>query len=376
MENIFFHRTWVEVNLKRLRDNFQMIRNMVKQKIYAVVKADAYGHGAVQVAKVLEQAGVDGFAVSNLVEAEELRQAGISGPVLILGYTPAEYAQRLYQGDFSQCLYSAEYAQKLDRWAEKEGVVVKAHLKLDTGMGRLGFDLRTDELSALDEAKQVLRLKNIDTTGVFMHFAVADSGEEADVEFTRAQYDRFCSAVEALEKEHPFQERHCCNSAATLCLPEEKGDAVRAGIILYGLEPSSDVALPKDIQPVMSLYSVVSMVKTVAQDQTVSYGRTYAAPETRKIATVTAGYADGVPRMLSNKGSVLIRGQRAPIVGRVCMDQLCVDVTDIADVAMGDVVTIFGPGLPVEEVAQLAQTINYEIICGITKRVPRIYIEK
>lgn len=375
MKNLFFHRTWVEVNLKKLRDNFETIRKTVNQKIYAVVKADAYGHGAVQVATVLEKAGVDGFAVSNLVEAEELRQAGIQSSVLILGYTPAEYALRLAQGDFAQCLYSVEYAQKLDRWAQKEGVTVKAHLKLDTGMGRLGFDLRTDDLTELEEAKRMLKLEHVNTIGVFMHFAVADSADGSDVEFTQAQYDRFWNAVAELEKEHPFQERHCCNSAATLCLEQEKGDAVRAGIILYGLEPSADVVLPPSIQPVMSLYSVVSMVKTVDQDQTVSYGRTYAATGKRKIATVSAGYADGVPRLLSNKGSVLIRNQRAPIVGRVCMDQLCVDVTDIADVAMGDVVTIFGAGLPVEEVAAQAQTINYEIICGITKRVPRIYIE-
>lgn len=374
METNFLRRTWAEIDLQALTGNLAVVGRITGKPVYAVVKADAYGHGAVQVASALNAAGAAGFAVSNLAEAEELLDAGIDKPVLILGYTPVECAPRLARKGIEQCIYSPEYAQLLNAQAAAAGVTVTAHLKLDTGMGRIGFDFRTEDGIGLNCAAQVLSLRNINTVGVFTHFAVADSTDRSDLEFTQQQYARFEKAVAQLQKDHPFRFRHCCNSAASLCLQEEKGDLVRAGIILYGLAPSSDVAVPEGIRPVMSLYSTVSMVKTVAQDQSVSYGRTYVTPGTRRIATVCAGYADGVPRLLSGRGSVLIRGQRAPIVGRVCMDQFCVDVTGIPDAAMGDTVTVFGPGLPVEEVADASQTINYETLCGITKRVPRIYI--
>ena len=374
METDFLRRTWAEIDIKNLRGNLAAIRAVSSRKVYAVIKANAYGHGAVPVASVLSEAGVDGFTVSNLAEAEELRAAGIREPILVLGYTPVECAQRLAKGHIAQCVYDGEYARLLNAQAEHAGVVVDVHLKLDTGMGRIGFDFRSGDGCDLEGAKAVLDMGNLNAVGVFMHFAVADSLDEADVAFTKAQYDRFWNAVAVLEQTHTFQLRHCCNSAATLCISEEKGDVVRAGIILYGLAPSEEVALSDCFQPVMAVYSVVSMIKTIRNGQTVSYGRTYAAEGNRRIATVCAGYADGIPRLLSNQGYVLIRGKRAPIVGRVCMDQFCVDVTEIPDAAMGDRVTIFGPGLPVEEVAAAAKTINYEIICGITKRVPRVYI--
>jgi len=362
--------TWAEIDMDALTGNFQTIRECCSQKIYAVIKADAYGHGAVPVARALDAQGADGFAVATLEEAIELRENGIEKPVLILGFTPPEAADQLVQYDVMQCIYSLDFAKALNDNAKRGRV--KGHLKLDTGMGRIGFDCRSEETPGIEEAKQVLLLENLDMVGVFMHFAEADTptGEE----FTKKQYRLFLNAVEKLEETgHRFAEKHCRNSAGTLLLPEEKTDAVRAGIVLYGLTPSTDIALPEGFLPVMSLYSRVSLVKTVAPGETVSYGRTYTAPETRKIATVTARYADGVPRLISNRGCVLIRGQRANIVGRVCMDQFCVDVTDIADVRMGDVVTVFGPGLPVEEVAAAAETIHYEVICGIPKRVPRIY---
>ena len=374
METNFLRRTWAEIDLQALTGNLAAVSRITDKPVYAVVKADAYGHGAARAASALEAAGAAGFAVSNLAEAEELLDAGIDKPVLILGYTPVECASRLGRKGIEQCIYSLEYARLLNEQAEAAGVTLTAHLKLDTGMGRIGFDFRDDSGFDLAGATQALSMKNIRTVGVFMHFAVADSMESSDLEFTARQHQRFESAVARLEKIHPFKLRHCCNSAASLCLREDKGDLVRAGIILYGLAPSPEVALPEGIRPVMSLYSTVSLVKTIEQDQSVSYGRTYVAPGRRRIATVCAGYADGVPRLLSGVGHVIIRGKRVPIVGRVCMDQFCVDVTDIPDVAMGDTVTIFGPGLPVEEVADAAQTINYEILCGITKRVPRVYI--
>lgn len=374
METKFIRRTWAEIDLHALAENLAIVRRVSEKPVYAVVKADAYGHGAVEVAAVLNDAGIAGFAVSNLSEAEILLESGIHKPILILGYTPMECVSRLAREGVMQCLYSPEYAAALNEAAEKAGVTVTAQLKLDTGMGRIGFDFRAEDGFDLSGAAQALSLKNIDTVGVFTHFSVADSEDPSDLEFTKLQHQRFEQAVAELEKIHPFRYHHCCNSAGALRLQGDKGDLVRAGIILYGLSPSDEVALPEGIRPVMSVYSVISMVKTVAQDQPISYGRTYTTPAPRRIATVTAGYADGVPRLLSGKGSVLIHGKRAPIVGRVCMDQICVDVTDIPEAAMGDTVTIFGPGLPVEEVAEAAQTVNYEIICGITKRVPRVYI--
>ena len=369
MDNL--HRTWAEIDVTALANNFAAIQKRCDKKVYAVIKAEAYGHGALDAARVLERCGVYGFAVSNFAEAQELRAAGLRQPVLILGYTPVEYANALAEYEIDQCVYSLEYASALSAAAEK---TVRVHLKLDTGMGRIGFDCRSDALPGLKDAKQVLSLPNLDVCGVFMHFAAADT--PAEDAFTDAQYSRFCKTVAALEADgHKFQIKHCDNSAGTLTQKGAECDAVRVGIILYGLAPDTAMALPADFQPVMSLYSTVSMVKTVAAGESVSYGRTYHADGVRTIATVSAGYADGVPRLLSNRGYVLIRGKRAPIVGRVCMDQFCVDVTDIADVKMGDTVTIFGPGLSVDEVARSAETINYEVICGISKRVPRVIKE-
>ncbi len=366
----YLRRTWKEINLSALENNLDIIKKEFDYEVCAVVKANAYGHGAVGVAQALEKKGVVCFAVSNIQEAEELRSAGIKAPILILGYTPEIYAKDLSQFDFIQCIYSLDYARELSFEAKKAGVTVRAHLKLDTGMSRLGFDMRSEEYVGLDEARKALSLENIDFTGVFTHFSVADSNVAADKEFTKAQYERFCKAVSVLESEgHSFKVKHCCNSAATLLGIADKGDMVRAGIILYGLAPSKDIKLPLGMKPVMSLYSVVSMVKTVKKGTEISYGRTYLADSDRVIATVSAGYADGVPRALSNKGSVLINGQRAKIVGRICMDQFCIDVTDIKNVKIGDRVEVFGENISVDEVADIAETVNYEIVCGISKRV-------
>ena len=364
------YRAWAEIDLGALADNFAAVQKRQKdKKIYAVIKADAYGHGAVEAARVLKNCGAYGFAVSNIAEAEELRLAGITEPILILGYTPPVYAPSLSTYDIEQCVYSLEYAHVLNEAATGK---IKVHLKLDTGMGRIGFDCRNDATSGLDDAKKVLSLENLQVSGVFMHFSVADTPDQQA--FTENQYRLFLGAVKALEDSgHKFEIRHCLNSAGILTLLAPETDAARAGIILYGLAPSEDMPLTEEFKPVMSLYSAVSLVKTVESGESVSYGRTYRAEGVRTIATVCAGYADGVPRRLSNRGYVLINGEKAPIVGRVCMDQLCVDVTGIENVKMGDRVTIFGDGLSVDTVAQLAGTINYEIVCGISKRVPRIY---
>lgn len=364
-------RTWAQIDLSALAGNYQYIQNRFGGKIYASVKADAYGHGAVEVAQKLQACGAYGFAVSNIAEAEQLREVGIENPILILGFTPPALADKLSDYGISQCVYSLEYAQALNAAAGKP---VSVHLKLDTGMGRIGFDCRSPLLPGIEEAKQVLTMEKLTAEGVFMHYAVADTPDEA--EFTNAQRQLFFSAVEELESTgHQFAMKHCGNSAAILTGLGAGCDAARAGILLYGLAPDEAMVLPRNIRPVMRLYSTVSMVKTVETGESVSYGRTYRASSKRRIATVCAGYADGVSRLLSNRGHVLIHGKKAPIVGRVCMDQFCVDVTEIPDAKMGDTVTIFGAGLPVEELANWAQTISYEIICGISKRVPRIYTE-
>ncbi len=371
----YLHRAWAEINLDALLNNFDIIKSTTDSKIFSVVKANAYGHSVGPIARLLDEAGTYAFAVSNIDEAKELRNLGIKKPVLILGYTPIDNANSLAQYDITQSVFSLEYAEKLDSFAKKHGIYIKAHLKLDTGMGRIGFNCRTEELSDLNNIKAALKLENITYEGVFMHFCVADSYENFNVAYTEEQYKRFLSAVDALEKEgYSFKLKHCCNSAGTLLCKEKHLDAVRPGIILYGLTPSTEIQIDHKFKPVMSFKTAVSMVKTVEQGSTLSYGRTYTLQKSRKIATLSVGYADGYPRLLSNKGYVLINGQKANIVGRICMDQMCVDVTDIDNIKEGDTVTLFGDGLPVELVADWASTINYEIVCGLSKRVPRVYI--
>ncbi len=371
----YLRRTWAEIDLNAIKNNLNLIKEISDKDVFAVVKADAYGHGATKIASLLEKEGVSHFAVSNILEAEELRAGEITSPIMVLGYTPVELASRLHNQNISQCVYSLEYATALNECAKDLDITVDVHIKLDTGMGRIGFDCRNDDLKGINEIKEILKFKNLNPVGVFAHFAVADGVSKKDKQFTDSQYKRFVKAVKKLEeKGFNFKYRHCGNSAGALSLILESTNAVRAGIILYGLTPDLAFPLPSEFKPAMSMYSVISAVKTIEKGETVSYGRTFKAKSKRIIATVSAGYADGVPRLLSNKGYMLVHGQKAPIVGRVCMDQLCLDVTDIPNVKMGDVVTIFGPGLPVEEIAKKVKTINYEIVCGITKRVPRIYI--
>ena len=374
----FLHRTWAEIDLDALVHNFDIIKKEATgAKLMAVVKADAYGHSVRIVAPILEQHGADAFAVSNIEEAITLRGCGITRPILILGYTPVSMAAQLYLNDISQCVYSPEYAAALSKRACADGVKVKVHIKLDTGMSRLGFDCRDEKLSGIEEAVTAARLKGFVFEGIFTHFAVSDRTETSEDGFTDKQYSRFCTAAERFEKAGLRPKyRHCCNSAA-FCLDSDKHfDMCRPGIILYGLTPSSDLKLKENFVPVMTVKSVVSMVKTIKKGDTVSYGRTFTAEKEMKIATVTAGYADGYPRLLSNKGYVLINGKRANIIGRVCMDQMSVDVSDIDNVKQGDEVILFGKTLPVEELADMCGTINYEIICGISPRVPRITVAK
>ena len=370
----FLHRTWAEIDTSALIHNFNIIKKEAgNSKIMAVVKADAYGHSARFAAPVLQENGADYFAVSNIEEAITLRGCGITKPILILGYTPVSMASQLFFNDIIQAVFSPEYARDLSKAAVKENLKIKIHIKLDTGMGRIGFDCRDEDLSGIEDAISAARLPGFVFEGIFTHFSVSDRTPDEEDGFTDSQYNRFSTAVNRFEEAGLKPKfTHCCNSAA-FCLDNDKHmDICRPGIILYGLTPSASLTLKENFVPVMTLKSVVSMVKDIKKGDTVNYGRTFKADKKMRIATITAGYADGYPRALSNKGYVIIKGKKAPIIGRICMDQLSVDVSHIPQVSQGDEVILFGKDLPVEELANICGTINYEIVCGISPRVPRI----
>lgn len=380
-------RTWAEIDLDAVSHNARAVRSAIKPgvKLCAVIKADAYGHGAVRMAREYEALGVDWFAVSNLEEALQLRFSGVTKPMLVLGYTPAEEAKSLSEHRISQCVYSLDYARELSHYAQAAGVTVRAHLKIDTGMSRLGFyfqDIDRDA-AAIEEVQSVCALPGLYPEGIFTHFAVSDAGAKGDA-FTMRQFGCFKELLEILERSGiRFDVRHCANSAAVLDYPLSHLDMVRAGIVLYGLAPSGDLRANADLRPSLALKSVVSHVKVIEPGTTVSYGRNYTAGTARKVATVPVGYADGYPRSLSPGGGkpsacVLIHGKRCPILGRICMDQLMADVTELTDVRVGDAVTLIGrdgnESITAEELAAMEGTINYEVICGISKRVPRVYL--
>ncbi len=376
-------RTWAEINLDQLKHNLQVIRQAagVQTKIMAVIKADGYGHGAVELAKTYEKNGVEWFAVSNLDEALQLRRNNISLPILILGFTPVECAAVLAKENISQTILNKEYGEALSASAEKANVNVKTHIKIDTGMSRIGFyyhDIQRDR-NAVTEIAEVCSLPNLIPEGAFMHFASADEGAGGR-EYTEHQFSLFSDILNRLEQQGiRFPIRHCCNSAAIIDYPDFHLDLVRPGIILYGLSPSPILKGSIAITPVMELKSIVSLVKNVPVGTPVSYGRTYVTEQAKRIATIPIGYADGYPRLLSGKADVLICGKRARITGRVCMDQLMVDVTEIPQAEEGCIVTLIGTDgdneITLDELAELTGTINYELACNISKRVPRVYLE-
>ncbi len=375
----FLKRTWAQIDLDAIEQNYHTIRRSLSERclLMAVVKADAYGHGDVYTAQTLQAAGADWFGVSNLEEAVRLRNGGITRPILILSYTPPEEAARLSRFDITQAVISEEYARRLNEAAAEAGVTVSVHVKLDTGMSRVGFfyhDTQADR-GVFDRLEQVCRLPHLSAQGIFTHFACAD---EEDETVTRRQYGLFTQAIEELSgRGITFPLKHCCNSAATLRFPDMHLDMVRPGIILYGLAPAPWMKALAPLIPAMSLKTVVSLVKEVPTDTVVSYGGTHRTHRPTVIATVPIGYADGYPRALSDRARMLIHGQFVPLIGRVCMDQCLLDVTDAPAVEEGMTVTVFGADgdacLPVEEVAALSGTINYEAVCLIGKRVSRLF---
>ncbi len=371
-------RTWAEINLDHLSNNYQKLRRQMgpESKYLGVVKADAYGHGAIRVAQKLQELGADYLAISNVEEAEELRSHGIRLPILMLGYTPAEMTEALIDNRVAQDVPSLEMARAYSAAAAACGKTLTVHLKLDTGMGRLGF--QCDEVHArqsLAEILEALRLPNLDWEGVFMHFCVSDEPEDPECQaFTRLQYERFTKMVREVEERSgiSFRIHHCCNSGGVLFHPEWAWDMCRPGIVLYGTEPMS---VKFGLEPVMTLKTTVGPIKEYAPGTSVSYGRTYVTDQPRRIGVLPIGYADGLMRCLSNRWSVMTAEGPAPICGRICMDMCMVDLTGLPHIQTGDEVTVFGEGNPVEKMAEAAGTITYELLCAVSKRVPRVYIE-
>jgi len=379
---IFYRkRYWAEIDMDAVRDNFRLLRAMLapETRLCCVIKANAYGHGAPYLARCYEEMGADFFAVSNIEEAMQLRRGGIRQRILILGYTPAECAPLLAEYGISQTVFSLEYAEELEAFAASSGVSLPIHVKLDSGMGRLGFSCRHGEREAFDEIVRVCAMPHLTAEGIFTHFAVADGGEQGRT-YTEEQYRSFRRAVDALAARGvTFSICHCANSAAMLDFADGHLDMVRAGIVLYGVAPSHQVENMPSLRPVMSLRAVISQIKTLRAGDTVSYGRVFRAPRDMRIAIVTGGYADGYLRRNGEAGAyLLLRGRRAPIIGRICMDQLVLDVSEIPDAAPSDVVTLLGTDgeetITAEALAEMTGTIPYEILCGVGERVPRFYL--
>lgn len=379
--NPFTKRLWAEVDLDKVEENFRLIRKRLPEhtKLCCVVKANAYGHGAVVLSRLYESVGADFFAVSNIEEAIQLREGGTIKPILILGYTAPECAKELNRYDISQCVYSLSYAEKLQKEAQKNDVKIKIHIKIDTGMGRIGFCVKGDrnEKTELSEALSAAQMQNLIPEGIFTHFAVADEAENG-ADYTAFQYENFSRAIQYLENRGvSFRLRHCANSAAIFDYTPFSLDMCRAGIVLYGLKPSDAVERLPALQHCMSVKAVVSLVKTLYPGDCVSYGRTFRAQKEMRVATVPCGYADGFRRNNAGKISVLVHGLPAPILGRVCMDQFMIDVSEIPEVSEGDVVTLVGTDgereVTFDDYARVNATINYEMSCDIAERVPRVY---
>lgn len=366
---------WAEINLDAIAHNVREIRRITsaQAKIMAIVKADGYGHGAEMVARTALENGAERLGVAILNEGLALRQCGIEAPILILGYTPEEEASLLVENDLTQTVFSLSLAQAISEAAVKLGKKAKIHLKLDTGMGRIG--IVPEEV--IDFVQNLFSLPNLEVEGMFTHFAVAD---EIDKTYTEEQFSKFMEAVKSLEQAGirlPIY--HVCNSAATIDLSHMHLDMVRPGIILYGLYPSPNVKKERIVlRPAMSLKAKVGQVKKVVKGSSVSYGRRYVAENERVIATLPLGYADGLTRLLFAKGRALIQGQRVPLVGRVCMDQCMVDVSHLTNLKAGETAVLMGcqgeECIPVEEIAEQIGTINYEVVCMLSKRVPRVYL--
>ncbi|MFR3242647.1 MAG: alanine racemase [Lachnospira sp.] len=374
MKNNKYYRVYAEINLDAIVKNVDNLMALTKENTgaLAVVKADGYGHGDVAVAKAVAQK-VTGYAVATLDEAVNLRENGVKKPILVLGYVDPYEFDILVSHEITATVFDVETAQLLADAARVQKKQAHCHIKVDTGMRRIG--LEPDE-NGIAIVKQITALKELSADGIFTHFAASDETDKTSAEH---QFKLFTDFTGRLEKEGiHFTYRHCANSAAVIDMPQVDLDMVRLGIAMYGMYPSDEVKKEKvELFPALDLKSHITMVKEIPSGEKVSYGGTFTTTRTTKLATVSVGYGDGYPRALSSKGYVLVRGQKAPIVGRVCMDQMMVDVTDIKNVTRADIVTLIGKDgdaeITVEEIAALAGTFNYEFVCDLGKRIPRSY---
>ena len=372
----FSKRSWASIDLDALKANASYIQKKLGEtQMIGTVKADGYGHGAIYTAKTLSNLGVNWLSVSNINEAIELREGGIDGSILILGYTPPEMAPELCKYGITQAVFSVSYAKKLSEALGDKKLPV--HIKLDTGMGRLGINCEPVE-EALDSLRAIYELKNLKVDGVFSHLCHADSLESSAAEFTKKQEKLFREITEKMEEEGLCcGKRHLQNSAAILTGVGAGFELARPGVILYGLNPSSEV-VDSNLKPVLSLKTVVSMSKWMPEGHPIGYGRTFYTSKNTKVATVPIGYADGYSRQLSGKATAIVNGKVVPIIGTICMDQMMLDVT-AAQAKVGDEVTLIGKAggeeITASDLAEKIGTINYEIVCMISKRVPRVYYE-
>lgn len=373
---IGYRSTWAEISLEAIAFNTKRFKENLHKgtALMAVVKANGYGHGAVEVARTAIRVGADMLGVAFLDEALQLRAASIGHPVLVLGYTPPGAVRAAVENDIRLTVFSDEVLDEVMRWTEALHICARVHLKVDTGMNRIGL---SDPQAVLAIARKAMQAPFVKLEGVFTHFADADGEDPA---YTMRQFGAFQSVVSLLAEDGiSVPLKHCCNSAAAIRYPSMHLDMVRVGIALYGLYPSSHTRLPAyPLRPAMRLLTTVSQLKRTPEGQPVGYGCTFVPERDTLIAAVPIGYADGLSRHLSNKGTALVKGQRVPYAGRVCMDQTMLDVTAVPDVKIGDEVELFGEGrgdgVTVDEAAALGGTINYEIVCSIGSRVPRVYV--
>lgn len=371
-----YRPVWAEVNLDNIAHNMREIRRVSNSEdIIAVVKADGYGHGAIDIVPTLLKNGANRLAVAVLSEALELRKSGIRCPIMILGFTPWNFSKDLVDYDIEQTVFNYKSAVYISQEAAKQGKVAKIHISVDTGMGRIGF---LPNESSVEEVYKISKLDNIRIEGIFSHFSTAD---EENKTYTMEQLDLFNKFYDALlEKGVKINLRHIANSASIIDLPDVHLDAVRPGIILYGYYPSDEVKKENiDLRPVMTVKANIVNIKELPAGKSISYGRKYKTTATSIIGTLPVGYADGYTRLLFNKAKVIVNGKFAPIVGRICMDQCMVDLTEVGDVKVGDEVILLGEenGLRynADDIAKLLDTINYEVVCAVGRRIPRVYIE-
>lgn len=371
-------RTWLEIDLDALVYNIQQIKTLLPKNhtLIATVKANAYGHGDHRIASTLQAHGIHFFAVSNLDEAIGLRRCGIHGEILILGYTAPQDTAALAEYNIIQTVYSPEYAKQFSKSCQKQNVEIRVHLKLDTGMGRIGFVY--DDPDLLQNMKEASELPGLKVEGIFTHLSSADMRDPASDRYTDLQLHRFSETVKKLRDLHvSVPLAHIQNSAGILRKLSLDFEASRAGIILYGMYPSDETPKTIALKPIMAWKAVISNVKEVPAGHSISYGRHYVSEKETLVATVPVGYADGHPRILSGQGSCIVHGVKCPILGNICMDQMMLDVSNVKDVKPGDTVTVMGTengtSITAEDLAKQSNTINYEITCNPSRRVPRVY---